>query len=312
MVVPDDEVINMRIGFIGLGIMGGRMAATILEAGHDLVVCDLRREAAIPLLEAGASWGDSPKRVTESTELVFTSLPGPPQVEAVALGEDGIVEGVRPGGIYVDLSSNSPSLIRRIHSIFKERGADVLDAPVSGGKEGARTGKLTLMVGGDEEVFRRAKPILDVLGDKVNYTGGIGSGSICKLMHNCISYGFQTIIAECFTLGVKAGVEPQTLWRAVTEGAINNGGFLRNILPETYLHGHFDPPRFALQLAFKDVDLATSLGREYNVPMPVANLTLLELMSAMNRGWADKDARISMLLQEERAGGIAVRLPEKE
>jgi 3-hydroxyisobutyrate dehydrogenase-like beta-hydroxyacid dehydrogenase len=300
----------MKVGFIGLGKMGGGMAATILKAGHVLFINDLQQGAAKPLLEAGASWADSPKSVAESTDMVLTSLPGPAQVEAVALGEDGIVKGIRPGGVYIDLSSNSPKLIRHIYDVFKEKGADVMDAPVSGGPEGARTGKLTLMVGGDEEVFRQCKPVLDVIGDKVNYTGKIGSGSICKLMHNCISYGFQSIIAECFTLGVKAGVEPEALWRSVSEGGVGKGGILPKILPETYLRGHFDPPRFALKLAFKDVNLATSLGREYNVPMPMADLTLDELMSAMNRGWGDKDARIAMLLQEERAG-IKVRFSDK-
>lgn len=301
----------MKIGFIGLGKMGGGMAATILKAGHALIINDLRKEAAKPFLEIGASWADSPKNVAESADMVLTSLPGPAQVEAVALGDDGIVKGIRPGGVYIDLSSNSPKLIRYIYNLFKEIGAHVMDAPVSGGPEGARTGKLTLMVGGDEEVFHRCKPLLDIIGDKVNYTGKIGSGSICKLMHNCISYGFQSIIAECFTLGVKAGVEPEALWRAVSEGGVGKGGILPKILPETYLRGNFDPPRFALQLAFKDVNLATSLGREYNVPMPMADLTLDELMTAMNRGWGDKDARIAMLLQEERAG-IKVRFSEKK
>lgn len=300
----------MKVGFIGLGKMGGGMATTILKAGHALIINDLQQEAAKPLLEAGASWADSPKAVTESTDMVLTSLPGPAQVEAVALGKDGIVKGIHPGGVYIDLSSNSPKLIRHIYDLFKQKGAYVMDAPVSGGPEGARTGKLTLMVGGDEDVFRRCKPILDVIGDKVNYTGRIGSGSICKLMHNCISYGFQSIIAECFTLGVKAGVEPEALWRSVSEGGVGKGGILPKILPETYLRGHFDPPRFALKLAFKDVYLAASLGREYNVPMPMADLTLDELMSAMNRGWGDRDARIAMLLQEERAG-IEVRFSDK-
>jgi 3-hydroxyisobutyrate dehydrogenase-like beta-hydroxyacid dehydrogenase len=301
----------MKVGFIGLGTMGGGMASTIQKAGHALIVYDLRRESAKPFLEAGASWADSPKSVAESADVVFASLPGPPEVEAVALGEDGIIKGMRPGEVFIDLSSNSPKLIRHIYAVFKEKGAHVLDAPVSGGQEGARTGKLTVMVGGDEEVFQQCKPVLDIIGEKVNYTGKIGSGSICKLMHNCISYGFQNIIAECFTLGVKAGVEPEALWRSVSEGGVGKGGILPKILPETYLRGNFDPPRFALQLAFKDVNLATSLGREYNVPMPMADLTLDELMSAMNRGWGNKDARIAMLLQEERAG-VKVRFPEKK
>jgi len=201
-------------------------------------------------------------------------------------------------------------MVRHIYDVFKGKGAHVMDAPVSGGPDGARTGKLAVMVGGDEEVYRQCKPVLDALGDKVSYTGKIGCGSICKLMHNCIGYGISAITAECFTLGVKAGVEPEALWRAISEGAVGKGGFFTKVLPETYLRGHFDPPNFALRLALKDVDLATSLGREYNVPMAVANIALQELTTAMKRGWGEKDSRIMMLLQEERAG-VKVRFPEK-
>lgn len=302
----------MNIGFIGLGNMGGGMAANILKAGYPLTVHDLRREAAKPLLEGGAHWADSPKAVAEKSDIVFTSIPGPQEVEAVALGKGGIIEGIRPGGIYLDLSSSSVTLARHIYSVFKEKGAHVMDVPVVGGPMAARTGRLGFMAGGDEEVLRQCKPVLDVMGDMVSYTGPIGSATICKLMHNCIGYGLQTIIAECFTLGVKAGVEPKVLWRAICNGGVGTAALLHRTMPQTYFRGRFDPPNFALRLAFKDVNLATSLGREFNVPMAVANLTLQELMAAMNRGWADKDSRIAMLLQEERAGGIRVRIPDAE
>ncbi|MFC1932868.1 NAD(P)-dependent oxidoreductase [Chloroflexota bacterium] len=302
----------MNIGFIGLGSMGHWMAANILKAGYQLTVHDLNHEAAKPLLEEGASWAHTPKALAEASEIVFTSLPGPQEVEAVALEKDGIIDGISSGGLYIDLSTSSPTLARHIYQVFKEKGADMMDAPVSGGPTGARTGKLALMVGGDEEVFLKCKHVLDAIGDKVSYTGKIGSGSICKLMHNCISYGLQTITAECFTLGVKAGVEPKALWRAISDGQVGRAGLFHQSLPETYFRGCFDPPNFALRLAFKDIDLATSLGREFKVPMAVANLALQELMSAMIRGWGDKDSRIAMLLQEERAGGIEVRIPEVE
>ncbi len=302
----------MDIGFIGLGSMGSGVASNILKAGYTLTVYDLRREAAKTLVDAGACWADSPKAVAEASDIIFTSLPGPQEVEAVALGEGGIIEGIRPGGVYIDLSSSSPTLARRIYDKFKERGADVMDVPVSGRPTGARTGKLTLMVGGDEDVFQRCQPVLKAIGDKMTYTGKVGNGSICKLMHNCINYGLQTIVAECLTLGVKAGVEPKALWRILRDGGMGQGLMFHRILPEIVFRGNFEPPQFALHLALKDVALATSLGREYDVPMAVANLTLQELMAAMNRGWGDKDSRIAMLLQEERAGGIEVRIPESE
>ena len=154
--------------------------------------------------------------------------------------------------------------------------------------------------------------MLETIGSNLNYTGEIGCGSICKLMHNCIGYGLQTIVAECMTLGVKAGVEPKALWHVLRDGGTGQGVMFHRVMPDIYLRGNFDPPRFALRLAFKDVALATSLGHEFGVPMAMGNLTLQEMMSAMNRGWGDRDSRVTMLLQEERAGGVEVRIPEDE
>ena len=301
----------MNIGFIGLGNMGSGMAANILKAGYKLSIYDLRQECAITLLESGALWTETPKALAEASEIVFTSLPGPKEVESVALGENSIIEGIRPGGVYVDLTSNSPTLMRHIYERFKEKGAHVIDAPVSGGPPAANSGKLTLMIGGDEDVFKRCKPVLDVIGDKVRYTGGIGNGSICKLLHNCMGFGLQTIVAEGFTLGVKAGVDPEVLLQVVSESALGQGAIFRRIMPEAYLKGKFDPPSFALRLAFKDVALATALGREFNVPMAMSDMTKNELMTAMNRGWGDRDSCVSMLLQEERSG-IEVRYKKSD
>lgn len=297
----------MNIGFIGLGNMGMGMASNILKAGHKLTVHDLKKEIAKPLLKNGALWADTPKALTMASDIIFTSLPGPKEVEEIALGKGGIIEAIYPGGVYIDLTSSSPTLIRRIYDRFKEKGAHVLDAPVSGGPPAANSGKLALMVGGDEEVFQRCKPVLDVLGDKVRYTGGIGNGSICKLLHNCMGFGLQTIVAECFTLGTKAGVDPEVLLEVVKASALGQGAIFHRIMPEGYLKGRFDPPSFALRLAYKDVALAAALGREFNVPMVMADITQNELMAAINRGWGDRDSCVSMLLQEERAGGVEVR-----
>lgn len=300
----------MNIGFIGLGNMGGGMAANILKAGYRLTVHDLNPEAAKPLLDAGASWADTPAILAAANKIVLTSLPGPPEVETVATGKDGILDSIGSDGVLIDLTTNAPTQVRLLYQRFKEKRAHVMDAPVSGGVKGAKTGKLAVMVGGDEAVYTRCKPVLDAIGDKVSYTGKIGSGSICKLMHNCILYGMQTIMAECFTLGVKAGVEPKALWQAIRGGAVGRSVYLNTVLPETYFQRRFDPPNFALRLAFKDVTLATSLAEEFDVPMTMGHLTHQELMSAMNRGWGDKDSRIAMLLQEERAGGIEVHIPD--
>ncbi len=299
----------MKVGFIGLGTMGASMAYNCLQGGNEMVVHDIRREAATRHLEAGADWADSPREVAEASEIVFTSLPGPTEVEAVGLGEDGIIEGMSEGKVYFDLSTSTPTLIRRIHEQAAARGIHVLDAPVSGGPRGAASRNLAIWVGGDKEVFDRCKPVLDSIGDKAYYVGPIGCGAIAKLVHNCTGYIVQAALAEVFTMGVKAGVEPLALWQAVRKGAQGRRGTFEG-LAEHLLPGKFDPPDFALRLARKDVDLAVGVGREYDVPMRLAQLTLQEMTEALNRGWGHRDSRVAMLLQEERAG-VEVRVDEE-
>jgi 3-hydroxyisobutyrate dehydrogenase-like beta-hydroxyacid dehydrogenase len=291
----------MKVGFIGLGIMGKSMAANLQKSGHELVVHDLKRDAAAPHIQAGAVWADTPRKVAEATEIVFTSLPGPPDMEAVALGEQGLLSGLQKGKAYFDLTTNSPTVVRKVHAVFADKGVHLLDAPVSGGPHGARTGKLAIWVGGEEDVFKRYKPVLDGFSDQAVYVGAIGAGSVTKLVHNMAGYAIQTALAEVFTMGVKAGVEPLALWQAVRQGA---GGRQRTFdrVPHQFFRGKYDPPNFALRLAHKDVTLATALGREFNVPMRVANLALADLTEALNRGWGERDSRIPMSLQEERAG----------
>ena len=298
----------MKVGFIGLGTMGASMAYNCLQGGNEMVVHDIRRESATQHLEAGAVWADSPREVAVASEIVFTSLPGPTEVEAVGLGEDGILEGMSEGKVYFDLSTSTPTLIRRIHEQAAARGIHVLDAPVSGGPRGAASRNLAIWVGGDKEVFDRCKPVLDSIGDKAYYVGPIGCGAIAKLVHNCTGYIVQAALAEVFTMGVKAGVEPLALWQAVRKGAQGRRGTFEG-LAEHLLPGKFDPPDFALRLARKDVDLALSVGREYDVPMRLAQLTLQEMTEALNRGWGHRDSRVAMLLQEERSG-VEVRVDE--
>lgn len=296
----------MQVGFIGLGTMGAHMARNLQKAGTRLVVHDARRAAAEPHITAGAVWADSPRKVAEAADVVFTSLPGPPEVEAVALGADGLAAGLRKGSAYFDLSTNSPTVVRQIHAAFAERGLHVLDAPVSGGPKGAESGKLALWVGGERAIFDRHKSLLDAMGDRARYVGPIGAGSVAKLVHNCAGYALQTVLGEVFTLGVKGGVEPLALFEAVRQGASGRrrtfDGVIDQFLPNVY-----DPPSFALKLAHKDVTLATALGRELGVPMRLCNMALEEMTEAMNRGWAGRDSRVAMLLQQERAGvSIAV------
>jgi 3-hydroxyisobutyrate dehydrogenase len=299
----------MPIGFIGLGTMGASMALNLHTAGHDLLVHDLRREAAAPHLAAGCRWADTPRSLAAESAVVFTSLPGPAEVEAVALGPDGLLAGMKPGAAWFDLSTNSPTLIRRLHETFAACGVAVLDAPVSGGPAGAKSGRLALWVGGDRETFERHKPLLDAIGDRARYIGPIGAGSVAKLVHNCAGYALQTALAEVFTLGVRAGVEPLALWDAVQDGALGRRRTFDGLAAQ-FLPGTFDPPAFALRLAHKDVRLATELGRELGVPMRLANLTLEELTEALARGWGERDSRAAMLLQEERAGVLIAEPPD--
>jgi 3-hydroxyisobutyrate dehydrogenase len=294
----------MKVGFIGLGTMGGPMALNVRKAGHELTVNDLRRDAAKPHLEGGAKWAGSAREVAEASDVVFTSLPGPREAEAV--GND-LLSSMRPGAAWFDLSTNSPTVVRRIHARFAAKGLPMLDAPVSGGPHGAKSGKLALLVGGDKVVFDRFRAVLDAIGDQILYIGPIGAGSVAKLVHNCAGYMIQTALAEVFTLGVKAGVDPLDLWAAVRQCSL---GRIRTFdrLGKQFLQGAFDPPDFALQLAHKDVTLATELGRELGVPMRIANMTYAEMTEALNRGWGQRDSRAPMLLQEERAG-VEIKVP---
>jgi 3-hydroxyisobutyrate dehydrogenase len=298
------------VGFIGLGTMGGGMALNIRKAGYDMVVHDLNRDAAKRHIDAGCVWADSPKAVGAASDVVFTSLPGPPEVEAVAMGPNGLIEGMRPGTAWFDMSTNSPTVMRRLNAEFAAKGIDVMDSPVSGGPAGANSGKLAIWVGGNRETFDSHKEVLDAMGDAAAYIGAIGAGSIAKLVHNCAGYAIQTALAEVFTMGVKAGLEPVPLWEAIRQGA---GGRRRTFdgLAGTFMTGEFEPPSFQLKLAHKDVKLATELGREMSVPMRLANLALEELTEAMNRGWGTRDSRVAMVLQQERAG-VQLKVPQAE
>jgi 3-hydroxyisobutyrate dehydrogenase len=296
------------VGFIGLGNMGGGMGGNIQKADYPMVVYDLRAAMMQPFVQNGARQASSPAEVAQLSDVVFTSLPGPKEVEAVATGPGGVLEGIKPGGIYVDLSTSRPTLIRQIEPLFRQKGAHVLDAPVSGGKTGAATRNLAVMVGGDRAIFERIKPILDAFGDKVFYAGSIGAGSVAKLVHNMIGHGIRQAIAEGLTLGVKAGVEAEALWECVRRGAVGRMSGLHEGIPRMVFRGQFEPASFALSLARKDILLANELGREFNVPMPIANLAEQIAIQGMNRGWGDQDSNVTFLLQEE-AAGVQVRAP---
>ena len=298
------------VGFIGLGNMGTGMAGNIIRAGYPVVVHDKREARARAFMDRGARRGRSPVEVARLAEVVFTSLPGPSEVEDVALGPEGILAGIGPGDVYVDLSTSRPTLIRRIESSFRakgracagcagERWSDRCRHRQSGG-DGRR---------GEREVYERIKPILDALGDKVFYAGTIGAGSVCKLVHNLISHTVRQAIAEGLTLGVKAGVEAEPLWECVRRGAVGRSQDLHERLPRTMFRGEFEPAKFALELLCKDLGLATELARECDVPLPISSEAVRIAEDARDRGWGHMDDVVFVRLQEE-AAGVEVRAPD--
>lgn len=300
----------MKIGFIGLGAMGAPMAANLLRAGHALRVHDVRRDAAAALTQAGAVWADTPAQAAAGAEVLFTCLPGPAEVEAMALGDGGLLAAMAAGSAWFDLTTNAPDVVRGLEKAFAARGIHLLDAPVSGGPKGAQSRRLALWVGGDAAVFEKYLPVLKAMGDEPLYIGPIGAGSVAKLAHNCANFSLQIMLAEVFTLGVKAGVDPLVLFNALRQGTTGRSRTFDR-LAEQFLPGAYDPPAFALRLAHKDMTLALALAREYGVPMRMAEIAMQEIADALRRGWGERDARIALTLQEERAGVSVQVSPER-
>src|SRR4030095_2883272 len=197
-------------GFMGLGNMGGPVAGHIQRAGFPMVVCDLRETATRPFQERGAKVVDSASELARRSDVIITALPMPADVEQVACGASGILDGIRPRSVFIDISTSPPSLLRRLEPLFRTKGAYVLDAPVASGQPGAARGIHEVMVGGEREIFERVLPVLRAFGDQILHAGPLGCGSICKLVHQMMNSTISQAIAEGLTLGVKAGVETKS------------------------------------------------------------------------------------------------------
>ena len=307
---------EINIGFIGLGNMGQHMCLALIQKNYNVTVHEINREAALPALELGAAWADTPKELAQKSDIIFTSLPGPTEVEAVATGEDGIIEGITSDSVWADLSTSSPELMRRLQGIFSSKGASILDAPVSGRRSDENgvtlNGVLSIMVGGHQNIYLELKPIFESFGNKVTYTGEIGSATICKLANNMFQYGLERLLVESLTLGVKAGVPAEILMQCIRNGAGGSGRILNVSMPDTYLQGKFDGgtgSESTFPISRKDMALALELGRELNVPLQIATGTYNDMTAAVNREeWADLNYRVYHLLQEERAGNVEVRI----
>lgn len=287
----------MKLAFIGLGAMGKHMAANVQKAGHEVRAYDIRPVEGFKLFPSA---GEAAK----GCELVFTSVPGPDDVDKVGAELKGVLAR---GAAWFDLSTNSPTRVRRLHKEMQEKGIHLLDAPVSGGTTGAQSGKLAIWIGGDKAIYDKYLQVVRAIGDQPFYVGPIGSATVAKLTHNIASFAIHATMAEIFSLGVKGGVEPLALFRAIRQGATGRKRTFDR-LAEYYLPGKFDPSSFSLRLAHKDAVLALEMAKEMGVPMQFSQLALKELQQGIDRGWIDRDFRVTMTLQEERAG-VSPRVP---
>ncbi|MXX93695.1 MAG: NAD(P)-dependent oxidoreductase [Chloroflexi bacterium] len=288
----------MKIAWIGIGHMGKPMAKHMMTAAEEFTVHDLNPEAATDMLEDGANWADTPAEAASGKDLVVTCLPMPQHVDAVSFGDDGISEGVEDGAIVIDCTSNSLNMVQSLHQRYADQGITFLDAPVSGGVVGAQERDLAVYVGGDRGAYDAIKPTLDAMGDKVQYCGGIGTGTICKQMNQLFGAIVGMARMEVITAGVKAGTSFEVLVKAIHEGSGGKrrpfDGFERP--PEDYDDTEYT---FYLELMAKDVRLANEIGRSMRVPLPLGNLAEARMIEGLNRGWGKKRGEIIGEIQQQ-------------
>lgn len=290
----------MKIGFIGVGHMGRHMAAHLIQAGHQLTISDARPDARQDAVLEGASWAETPRQVAEQSNLVITSLPGPMQVDQVVLGLDGVLEGVHPGDTYIDMTTSTPDSIRTIASAAAARGVEVLDAPVAGGIRGARRGTLTIMVGGSHEAFSRCESILRTMGEKVFLVGDVGAGHVAKLVNNMMTIVNGLTAMEAMVVGARAGVDIQKLLEVAEAGT--GGSYALNLFRYVIFKGNFEPAKFALSLAAKDLRLSVEYADQLGVPLSIVQRASEAMAEAMQHGLADKDWSSYITLLEDAAG----------
>lgn len=290
---------SVRVGFIGLGTMGGPMAGRLLQAGHDVKVHNRTREREEPLVSLGAQRADSPAACAEGRDVVFTMVSDTPDVEAVVLGSGGAAGSMASGSVLVDMSTISPAATRAMAAELGERGVQLLDAPVSGGSEGAKQGTLSIMVGGEAEVLERVRPLLAVLGKTITHVGPVGSGQVAKAVNQVIIAGTYASVAEGMALAQAAGIDVDAALEALGGGAagswvLANRG--RNMLAGSY------PLGFRTRLHRKDLGIALGAAREAGVSMPVASYVEQLETSLVGRGFGDEDVSNIARITREQAG----------
>lgn len=297
----------MIAGFIGLGTMGAPMARNILKKGHALVVFDVAPAPVAALVAAGAQAAASPREVAERADVVITMLPDAPDVERVAGGPDGVLAGLAPGKVWIDMSTIDPATTRRVGELARARGAEMIDSPVGKTADAAVAGTLTLMVGGPAEVVARCRPLLDSMGTDFFHCGELGAGQAMKLINNLLAQTLGAASTEALVTGVKAGLTLDTMMSVLrTTVAWNNQ--LAVQMPKKSLQGNFTPG-FMLKLAHKDCRLALQMAESLGVATPVGRATLSALDEGLRNGLQDMDAGAMLKLREEQAG-VTVRLPK--
>jgi len=296
----------MQLGFIGVGNIGTPMCRHLIEAGHEVLVYDVNPAHVARMVSLGAQAGESPRAIAQACNIVFSSLPGPREIELVALGANGIADAARPGLIYVDLSTNAPTVARRLCAALAAKGVIMLDAPVSGGVAGAEQGTLAVMVGGDAQAFTTCKPLLQHIGTNVFRVGDSGSGCVVKLVNNMLAFVNATAAYEGMLLGVKAGVDPQMIHDIVQ--ASSGASSAMRAFPNKIFAGDFSPG-FMIDLAHKDLRLALELGDELSVPLLMGSVCINFLREARANGRGGDDL-CGLMRQMEEHLNMAVRVPQ--
>jgi 2-hydroxy-3-oxopropionate reductase len=288
------------VGFIGLGIMGRPMAKNLMEAGYELVLQNRSPEKAEGLAEEGnATAARSPREVAEACDIVIIMLPDSPDVEAVVAGEGGVLEGIRDSALLVDMSTISPVVTEELAAKVREKGASMLDAPVSGGDVGAIEGALSIMVGGSKEDFERARPLFDVMGKVATHVGPIGAGQVVKACNQIVVALTIEAVSEALVLGSKGGVAPEKILDVLGGGLAGNK--VMEVKREKMLEHSFDPG-FRIELHHKDLGIALAAGREYGVTLPVTAIVDQMLETLKMRGKGDRDHSAILTLIEESSG----------
>src|SRR6478736_6468291 len=290
----------MKVGFIGVGNMGGPMCRNIIKrSNHQVTVFDLNPAAVKTCTDLGGTAAKSVAEVTKGADVVMTSLPMPKDVEAVTLGDGGILANIGKGQTYIDLSTNAPSMVKRIGAAMAAKGIAMLDAPVSGGTVGAEAATIAIMVGGDRKVFDDALPVLQSFSANVIHMGGLGSGTVAKLVNNMLSFCNAAAASEGMMLGTGYGLEPEKLLQVISSSSGNSNAF--KSFSERALSGKLDPS-FALNLAYKDLHLALELGDELGVPLPQGSSTHNLQRLARGMGLGPKDSSAILKVYETALG----------